>query len=139
MSVQVVQDRLDSYSPKVDVLEEEHALREITQEIILAALGRTDFFQKVAFHGGTCLRIFYGLRRFSEDLDFALAAAGYAIHARAVISMTWQRNSPPMDIALKLIDRFRRSIAALCPRGVSEAMTPSANCCGLNTNPRLGQ
>ncbi len=71
MSVQMVQQRLDSYSVQTQ-LEEEQAVREITQEIVLAALGRTGFFQKAAFHGGTCLRIFHGLNRFSEDLDFAL-------------------------------------------------------------------
>lgn len=71
MSVRMIQDRLDSYGCQ-STLEEEQALREITQEIVLAALGRTDFFQKVGFQGGTCLRIFYGMNRFSEDLDFAL-------------------------------------------------------------------
>lgn len=48
------------------------ALREIMQEIILAGLSRTDFFEKAAFYGGTALRIFYGLDRYSEDLDFSL-------------------------------------------------------------------
>ena len=71
MSVQMIQDRLDSYGCR-STLEEEQALREITQEIVLAALGRTDFFQKAAFQGGTCLRIFHSMNRFSEDLDFAL-------------------------------------------------------------------
>jgi hypothetical protein len=71
MNVQMIQDRLDSYGCR-STLEEEQALREITQEIALAALGRTDFFQKAAFQGGTCLRIFHGMNRFSEDLDFAL-------------------------------------------------------------------
>src|SRR5690606_18376520 len=33
---------------------------------------RTGFFEKAAFYGGTALRIFYGLDRFSEDLDFSL-------------------------------------------------------------------
>jgi predicted nucleotidyltransferase component of viral defense system len=42
------------------------------QEITLAALSRTDFFEKAAFYGGTALRIFYGLNRYSEDLDFSL-------------------------------------------------------------------
>jgi len=46
------------------------AMREIMQEIALAALSRTDFFKKAAFYGGTALRIFYGLDRYSEDLDF---------------------------------------------------------------------
>lgn len=71
MSVAIVQERLESYSCRT-TLEEEQALREITQEIILAALGRTDFFKRAGFLGGTCLRIFHGLNRFSEDMDFAL-------------------------------------------------------------------
>jgi len=42
------------------------------QEIVLCGLSRAGFFQKAAFYGGTALRIFYGLDRFSEDLDFSL-------------------------------------------------------------------
>ena len=49
-----------------------HALREIMQELALAGLQRAGFFDKAAFYGGTCLRIFHGLPRFSEDLDFSL-------------------------------------------------------------------
>ncbi len=48
------------------------ALREVMQEIALAGLCRGGFFDKAAFYGGTCLRIFHGLPRFSEDLDFSL-------------------------------------------------------------------
>lgn len=48
------------------------AIKEVLQELILASLSTTDFFSKAAFYGGTSLRIFYGLRRFSEDLDFSL-------------------------------------------------------------------
>lgn len=66
-----IQRMLDGYHC-ASALEEDHALREILQEFILAALGRTDYFSKAAFHGGTHLRVFHGLRRFSEDLDFAL-------------------------------------------------------------------
>jgi len=71
MSVEIVQERLASYGCAT-ALEEEQALREISQEIILAGLGRTDFFSRAGFHGGTCLRVFHSLDRFSEDLDFAL-------------------------------------------------------------------
>ena len=49
-----------------------HAVREVMQEIALAGLQRGGFFDKAAFYGGTCLRIFHGLPRFSEDLDFSL-------------------------------------------------------------------
>lgn len=71
MSVEIVQRRLDDYRCR-SVQEEEHALREITQEVALAALGRADFYKLAAFQGGTCLRVFYALNRFSEDLDFIL-------------------------------------------------------------------
>lgn len=42
------------------------------QEIALAGLSRTDFFKKSAFYGGTALRIFHGLNRYSENMDFSL-------------------------------------------------------------------
>jgi predicted nucleotidyltransferase component of viral defense system len=74
MTQKLIQERLVSYNCRSQQ-EEEFALKEITQEIILLALARTDFFRTVAFHGGTSLRIFYGLSRFSEDLDFALQKA----------------------------------------------------------------
>ena len=74
MSVKIIQQRLSDYNCKTDI-EELHAIREITQELVLAALGRGDFFRHALFHGGTCLRIFYGLNRFSEDMDFILREA----------------------------------------------------------------
>lgn len=71
MSVKMIQQRLASYGCRTDV-EEQLAIREISQEVVLASLGRSDFFKHALFQGGTCLRIFYGLDRFSEDLDFIL-------------------------------------------------------------------
>lgn len=38
----------------------------------MCGLARGGFFEKAAFYGGTALRIFYGLDRFSEDMDFSL-------------------------------------------------------------------
>lgn len=49
-----------------------NALHEVMQQIALAGLYRAGFFNKAAFYGGTCLRIFHALPRFSEDLDFSL-------------------------------------------------------------------
>jgi len=49
-----------------------NALHEVMQQIALAALYRAGFFEKAAFYGGTCLRIFHDLPRFSEDMDFSL-------------------------------------------------------------------
>ena len=67
----MIKEWIEEYKPQN---EEEiiYALREIMQEITLAGLSRTDFFEKAAFYGGTALRIFYGLDRYSEDLDFSL-------------------------------------------------------------------
>lgn len=52
--------------------DKKNAIKEIMQELTLAGLAKTDFFKKAAFYEGTALRIFYGLNRFSEDLDFTL-------------------------------------------------------------------
>ena len=71
--VALLQNRLEGYQC-TSAEEELNAIREILQEMILAALARTDFFVRAAFHGGTQLRIFEGVRRFSEDLDFALVS-----------------------------------------------------------------
>jgi hypothetical protein len=71
MSVKIIQERLNSYNCR-SAQEEENAIREITQEIALSALARAGFFEKAAFQGGTALRVFYGMERFSEDLDFIL-------------------------------------------------------------------
>lgn len=67
----MIKEWLEEYKPK-NHDEAENALREIMQEIALAGLGRSGFFEKAAFYGGTALRIFYGVKRFSEDLDFSL-------------------------------------------------------------------
>ncbi len=62
---------IEEYNPKT---EEQllAVLREIMQEVALAGLYRSGFFKEAAFYGGTCLRVFYDLPRFSEDLDFSL-------------------------------------------------------------------
>ena len=58
--------------PQASDSEGNQALREVLQEVALAGLVRRGFFGKAAFYGGTCLRIFQQLPRFSEDLDFSL-------------------------------------------------------------------
>lgn len=49
-----------------------NAIFEVNQQVILAGLYSGGFFESAAFYGGTCLRIFHGLHRFSEDMDFSL-------------------------------------------------------------------
>lgn len=65
-----IEQMLKSY--RVDnIYDRKNAMKEIMQEIVLCGLSRAGFFKKAAFYGGTALRIFYGLDRFSEDLDFS--------------------------------------------------------------------
>lgn len=66
--MQIIEQMLARYPQE----HRDHAMREVMQEIALAGLQRGGFFDTAAFYGGTCLRIFYGLPRFSEDLDFSL-------------------------------------------------------------------
>ncbi len=69
--IDLIQKRLEKYNA-VGSIEEENALKEIIQEIILFSLWQADFFEVAAFQGGTSLRILHGLPRFSEDIDFIL-------------------------------------------------------------------
>lgn len=54
--------------------DKKNSIKEVVQEIVLCGLSRAGFFKEAAFYGGTALRIFHGLDRFSEDLDFSLMA-----------------------------------------------------------------
>ena len=62
---------IEEYHPKNNE-EKRNVVKEVMQEIVLCGLSRAGFFHEAAFYGGTALRIFYGLDRFSEDLDFSL-------------------------------------------------------------------
>lgn len=69
--IDLIRDRLDSYNA-ANQLDEDHAVKEILQEIALYGLWLADFFDMAAFQGGTSLRILHRMNRFSEDLDFIL-------------------------------------------------------------------
>lgn len=67
----ILEQMIEAYQPKNNE-EKRNVVKEVMQEITLCALSKTGFFDVAAFHGGTALRIFYGLDRFSEELDFPL-------------------------------------------------------------------
>ncbi len=69
----IIEQMLSRYEIKT-AYDKKNAMKEIMQEIVLCALSRSGFFSNAAFYGGTALRMFYGLDRFSEDLDFSLCA-----------------------------------------------------------------
>ena len=65
--------------------DKKNSIKEVVQEIILCGLSRAGFFHSAAFYGGTALRIFYGLDRFSEDLDFSLVTPDLAFRLDAFL------------------------------------------------------
>ena len=67
----ILEEMIKQYKPETSE-ESKAALREILQSIVLVGLSRGGFFNRASFYGGTALRIFYGLNRYSEDLDFTL-------------------------------------------------------------------
>lgn len=89
MAMSLLEQMLSRY-PLTTAEQHDQALREVMQEIALAGLNRAGFFEQAAFYGGTCLRIFHGLPRFSEDMDFSLLQpdAGFSLqpYFKAVIA-----------------------------------------------------
>ena len=75
----IYEDMLSAYTntPEENL---RNAEQEVIQQIALAGLYRGGFFQYAAFYGGTCLRLFHGLPRFSEDMDFSLVEKRNDIH-----------------------------------------------------------
>ncbi|NLB82416.1 MAG: nucleotidyl transferase AbiEii/AbiGii toxin family protein [Clostridiaceae bacterium] len=67
----IIEEMLKSHNTQT-IYDKKNAMKEVIQETVLCGLSRAGFFKKAAFYGGTALRIFYGLDRFSEDLDFSL-------------------------------------------------------------------
>lgn len=105
MSVTLIQERLAAYA-YTSTVEEDRAVREITQEVVLAALARTNFFRHAAFQGGTCLRILHGLTRFSEDLDFALQAPDPGFRLEPYLPII-RREMAAYGYDVEFIDRSR--------------------------------
>ena len=63
-------DEIIPYYPESLQIYERFIIREYLQYKILEIIFETPYESKLAFLGGTCLRIVHGSSRFSEDLDF---------------------------------------------------------------------
>lgn len=103
MIEQLLRDKIQEYGP-LNTLEQENVLQELMQQLVLASLAKTGLFTEAIFHGGTCLRLLFGTRRFSEDLDFLLKRPDPAFR--------WERHLAPLvgdlaqeGIRLELVDR----------------------------------
>lgn len=69
MIQKLIREKMKEYNPQ-NALEQENVIQEILQHFVLGSLAKTNFFTQAMFHGGTCLKFFFSLNRFSEDLDF---------------------------------------------------------------------
>lgn len=65
-------ERMISQYPQKTAGDRRNATYEVMQQVVLAGLYRGGFFEHAAFYGGTCLRLFHGVERYSEDMDFSL-------------------------------------------------------------------
>jgi predicted nucleotidyltransferase component of viral defense system len=81
-----LEDMLRIYQP-VTPFDWLQATREVVQEIVLLGFWRSGFFNHVAFYGGTALRIFHGLERFSEDLDFSVLDRTAPVRLESALSI----------------------------------------------------
>tara|TARA_R110000772_G_scaffold85923_2_gene180273 strand:+ start:1884 stop:2753 length:870 start_codon:yes stop_codon:yes gene_type:complete len=99
--IDIIREKLRGYEAN-NALEEENAVKEILQELVLYALWRGDFFDVALFQGGTSLRILHGLPRFSEDLDFLLRTPDP--------DFNW---SPYLSVLVDVFEQFGLKLEAL--------------------------
>ncbi|MCR5424588.1 MAG: nucleotidyl transferase AbiEii/AbiGii toxin family protein [Bacteroidales bacterium] len=65
-------EQMMSQYPQNTTGDRRNATYEVMQQVVLAGLYRGGFFEHAAFYGGTCLRLFHNVARYSEDMDFSL-------------------------------------------------------------------
>lgn len=78
-TMNIFDEMVEAYNPQ-NATQKTNAQHQVMQQIVLAGLQKGGFFENAAFYGGTCLRIFHGLLRFSEDMDFTLVDKNPTIH-----------------------------------------------------------
>ncbi len=117
-----------------------NTLKEMLQEIMLFSLSQTDFFDHAVFYGGTALRIFHGLDRFSEDMDFSLREKSLSFDLErymdavritllsfgleADIAMKKKRKLSPIQSAFLKSNTATHLVQISAPTGIIQA-TPS--------------
>ncbi|MDR0720952.1 MAG: nucleotidyl transferase AbiEii/AbiGii toxin family protein [Treponema sp.] len=92
-NIDIIANRLAVYNPDTNEIRFQ-AIQEITQEIILASLAETSFFNNAIFIGGTALRILYGLDRYSEDLDFHVVKKDTGFQWKSYLAMVKEKTIP---------------------------------------------
>ena len=127
--------------------EKKNAQKEVMQQIALYGLYRGGFFDHAAFYGGTCLRIFHHLQRYSEDMDFTLAEKNPEIHLENYFSQIIEAfKLTGREVAIKKKDKktfgkvesaFLKDNTDVYDITFQTEMTPKVKI-ELDTNPPLG-
>jgi len=83
-----------------------NVVRDVLQATVLGGLQRASAMVPLAFQGGTALRFLYGLRRYSEDLDFTLERPdrGYDLR-RYLMAVRADLAREGYEVTLKVSDR----------------------------------
>lgn len=105
----VLNTKLLEYAP-ANAVEQDNVLQELMQLHVLASLSRAGLFNEAVFHGGTCLRIVDGLRRFSEDLDFFLKQPNPDFHWQDYLNAV-QKDCAWEGIAFEIQDKSKAETA----------------------------
>jgi predicted nucleotidyltransferase component of viral defense system len=105
----LIEARVRELQP-ANAVEQENAVQEVMQAFVLASLARGGFFSHAAFQGGTCLRMLYGMSRFSEDLDFLLRKPNARFRWQPYVSAV-QADCAQQGIHFEVEDRARAGAA----------------------------
>ena len=103
----IIDQMLEQYELKTNY-DRKNAIKEIIQEITLYSLAESNFFKEVAFYGKTALRIFYGLDRFSEDLDFSLTTKNENFNFSDFLP-TVEKHLKSFGITVEIIEKEKTS------------------------------
>lgn len=102
----IVEQMLRNYDEH-RLTDRKNIVKEIMQEIVLYGLSKSGFFKQAAFYGGTALRIFYGLDRFSEDLDFSLLASNENFDLSACFS-TLEKEMQSFGLNIEITEKAKQ-------------------------------
>ena len=151
MNIQIIQDRIKALSPR-SKQEEENVIKQIYQEIALYSLSRAGYFRLAAFQGGTCLRLVYGMPRFSEDLDFILIhpdttfvwepflkhmTEAFALYSIPLEAIDRSKTSATVQRAFLKQESFGKVLQLGYPRGKEERQNITIRL-EVDTNPPAG-
>ena len=140
-----MKDRAITIALSVPETRRKNVLREYLQAHILYSIQQSGVFSHIAFQGGTALRFLYSLKRFSEDLDFALEnREGFDFHKMKGKILKDLQNSGFQAAAIEKKEKIVKVLSVRVPgvlfeTGLSHQDNENLNIhVDIDTNPPLG-